>query len=97
MVTGRPTGHPVRVLKNALARQFMKKERAGASVEELEELGAGALNLAANEGDTKRGSFMSGQIAGLLSEEQSCKEIIEDLYIGAETLFAAKCKEAGNG
>ncbi len=97
MVTGRPTGHPVRVLKNALAREFMKKERAGASVEELEELGAGALNLAATEGDTKRGSFMSGQIAGLLSEEQSCKEIIQDLYIGAVELFAAKCKEADNG
>lgn len=97
LVTGRPTGHPVRVLKNALAREFIKRERAGCSVEELEELGAGALNLAANEGDTKRGSFMSGQIAGLLSEEQSCKEIIQDLYIGAEELFAAKCKAANNG
>lgn len=96
LVTGRPTGHPVRVLKNALAREFIKKERAGCSAEELETLGAGTLNLAANEGDIKRGSFMSGQIAGLLCEEQSCKEIIQDLYIGAEELFLTKCKETNH-
>ncbi|QRN85117.1 enoyl-[acyl-carrier-protein] reductase FabK [Clostridia bacterium] len=97
LVTGRPTGHPVRVLKNALAREFIKKERAGCTAQELEALGAGTLNLAAHEGDTKRGSFMSGQIAGLLCEEQSCKEIIQDLYIGAEELFLAKYKEVNHG
>ena len=42
-VTGRCTGHPVRVLRNKLSREFLKAEREGATPEELEALGTGAL------------------------------------------------------
>ncbi|MGL5868617.1 MAG: enoyl-[acyl-carrier-protein] reductase FabK [Clostridium chrysemydis] len=86
-VTGRATGHPVRVLKNKLSREFQKREKSGASVDELEELGKGTLPLAAVTGDIVNGSVMAGQIAGLVNKEESCKEIIEDLINGAKKVI----------
>lgn len=77
-VTGRSTGHPIRVIKNKLTREFMKLEKEGASVEELEELGRGCLSKAV-KGDVDFGSVMAGQISGLINKEQSCKEIIEEI------------------
>lgn len=86
-VTGRSTGHPVRVLKNKLAREYVKLEKANAPVEELEELGRGSLPKAAIEGDVMMGSVMAGQISGLINKEQTCSEIIEDLINGAKSLI----------
>lgn len=86
-VTGRPTGHPVRVLRNKLARTYLKLEKEGASIEELEKLGAGALKKAVVDGDIDNGSLMSGQIAGLINREQTCKEMIEELFSEAKELF----------
>lgn len=83
-VTGRPTGHPVRVLRNKLARTYMKMEKEGASLEELEKLGTGALKKAVVDGDVDNGSVMSGQIAGLINKEQTAKEIIDELFTGAD-------------
>ena len=76
-VTGRSTGHPVRVLRNKLAREFNKLEKEGAPVEDIEKLGEGALRKAAKDGDVDYGSVMAGQIAGLVNKEQTCKEIID--------------------
>ena len=83
-VTGRPTGHPVRVLRNKLARTYMKMEKEGASLEEFEKLGTGALKKAVVDGDVDNGSVMSGQIAGLINKEQTAKEIIDELFTGAD-------------
>jgi enoyl-[acyl-carrier protein] reductase II len=83
-VTGRPTGHPVRVLRNKLVRQFQILEKEGASAEKFEQLGRGALSRAVREGDVDNGSVMAGQIAGLVCKEQSCKEIIEEMFSEAE-------------
>lgn len=79
VVTGRPTGHPVRTLKNKLAKKFLKMEKEGASSEELEKLGAGALRLAVVEGDKDGGSFMAGQSAAMVREVKPCKEIVEEI------------------
>ncbi len=84
VVTGRPTGHPVRALKNKLSRQFQKLEKENAPVEELEALGRGCLQKAVKEGDIVMGSVVAGQIAGLVKKEQSCKEIIEEMFAEAE-------------
>ena len=86
-VTGRSTGHPVRVLKNKLAREFNKLEKEGAPVEDIEKLGEGALRKAAKDGDVDYGSVMAGQIAGLVNKEQTCKEIIDELVKEADSLF----------
>lgn len=86
MVTGRLTGHPVRVLRNKLSRKFKEMERDLTDFEEFERLGVGALRKAAKEGDIEMGSIMSGQIAGLIKKEQSCKEIIEEMFEEAKKL-----------
>lgn len=84
VVTGLITGHPVRVLRNKLTKEYLKVEKditsdAEPDFSRLEELGKGALRKAVVEGDKDKGSFMSGQIAGLVSKEQSCAEIIQEL------------------
>lgn len=86
-VTGRPTGHPVRVLRNKLTREYMKLEKQGVEAEELEKLGRGALARAVRDGDTDRGSVMAGQIAGLVKKEQSCMEIVEELFDEADKVI----------
>lgn len=87
IVTGRPTGHPVRVLKNKLARQFKELEEKASSLDEYEKLGVGALAKAVVEGDMDYGSVMAGQIAALVKREQSCKEIITEIFAEAEALL----------
>ncbi len=83
-VTGRATGHPVRVLRNRLTRQFQLLEKEGAAPEKFEELGRGALSKAARDGDIDNGSVMAGQIAGLVRKTQSCNEIIQEMFNEAE-------------
>ncbi|MBU5429627.1 enoyl-[acyl-carrier-protein] reductase FabK [Kineothrix sp. MSJ-39] len=78
-VTGRSTGHPIRALRNDMTKVYLQKEQEGASVEELELLASGALRRAVQEGDIHNGSLMSGQIAGLIKEEVSCKQLIDML------------------
>ena len=85
-VTGRSTGHPIRVIKNKLTREFIKLEKEGASVEQLEALGRGCLSKAV-KGDVDFGSVMAGQISGLINKEQSCKEIIEEIMRKASDRF----------
>ena len=67
VVTGRPTGHPVRILKNKLSRSFMQLDRTCASKDEYEKLGEGALARAVIEGDIDYGSIMAGQIAAIVT------------------------------
>lgn len=92
-VTGRTTGHPVRVLRNNMTREYLKKEKEGVSFEELEQLTLGSLRKAVLDGDKKSGSFMAGQVAGLISKEQTCKEIIEELTEEAEQIIKKKNME----
>ena len=82
VVTGRSTGHPVRVIGNKLTREYLELEKTGVSVDELEKLGAGKLHLATHKGDVDNGSVMIGQISGLLHEMKSVDEIIQDLVDG---------------
>jgi enoyl-[acyl-carrier protein] reductase II len=79
-VTGRSTGHPVRVLKNRMTREILSLERDGLSPEEFERRMAGTLRAAVKDGDVIRGSVMSGQIAGLVKREQAAAEIIEEIF-----------------
>ena len=86
-VTGRKTGHPVRVLKNKLVTQFKELEKNNATLEEMEQLGRGRLYKAAIEGDVDYGSVMTGQIAGIVNKEQSCEEIITEMFDEAEKIM----------
>ncbi len=95
VVTGKITGHPVRVIKNKLARKYEEMEEGGASAEELEKLGVGALKKAAIEGDVEWGSVMAGQIVGMLREEKSVREIMEEIIEGAKRLLSSHCQRFG--
>lgn len=88
IVTGKRLGHPVRVLKNNFSREFFRMEYdSSITNEQIEKFGAGALRMAAKEGDEKGGSFMAGQISGMLKEEKTARDIICDMVQQAETLL----------
>ncbi len=89
VVTGRRTGHPVRVIKNKLSRRFNELDLSMAPLEEYEKLGAGALARAVLEGDMDNGSIMAGQIAAIVDKEQSCKEIIDEIMTQTNNLLSA--------
>ena len=80
VVTGRSTGAPVRALKNKLTKEYEKLEKAGASAEEIEQLGVGGLRKATLEGDVEMGSLMAGQSAAMVKAIEPCADIIKDLF-----------------
>ena len=86
-VTGRSTGHPVRILRNQMVTEYLKLESEGATLDELEHLTLGALRKAVVDGDVKMGSVMAGQISGLVKEQRTCKQIIEDIMTEGEKLL----------
>lgn len=86
-VTGRTIGHPVRAIRNEMTRHYLELEKEGAPFEELEKLTLGGLRRAVVDGDVKTGSVMSGQIAGMVKDEKSCKEIIEQMMNEMEELL----------
>ena len=86
-VTGRTTGHPVRALRNQMTKEYIKKEQEGVPFEELERMTLGSLRKAVMDGDILNGTVMAGQIAGLVSKRQSCKEILQEIMTEAEKLL----------
>lgn len=94
VVTGRSTGHPVRGLRNKLTREFDQLEKNGATANQIEELGKGALQKAVIEGDVIRGAVMSGQIAGMITKEQTAQEIINELVTEVKELIASASDKA---
>ena len=80
IVTGRSTGAPVRVIKNKMAREYIRIANEGIELEKLEELTLGSLRKAVLHGDTDGGSLMAGQIAGLVAEVRPVKEILEAMF-----------------
>ena len=87
VVTGQSTGHPVRCLRNQMTKEYIKKEQEGVPFEELERMTLGSLRKAVMDGDILNGTVMAGQIAGLVSKSQSCKEILQEIMTEAEKLL----------
>lgn len=79
VVTGNYTGHPVRVIDNKFAKLILEKEAQGVPKEEIEQLGTGKLRLAVVDGDVDNGSVMAGQVASMVNETATTKEILEFL------------------
>lgn len=88
VTTGKKLGHPVRCLKTGFSRRYLAMENeSGIGKEELEAFGAGALRLAAKEGDEINGCFMAGQAAAMVTKEQPAAEIMEEMASQAENLL----------
>ena len=86
-------GAPCRQVKNRYTKKVNERERAGATFEEIEELTIGSLRRAAKEGDKENGSFMAGQIAGMVKELRPVEEIITTMFAEAETLLKGRAGE----
>ena len=79
IVTGRIGGAPVRVLKNPMAREYVKREKEGADKMELEKYTLGSLRRAVVDGDVKTGSLMAGQVSGMVKEILPARQILENM------------------
>ena len=90
IVTGKKLGHPVRTVRTPFSKNFAKMENDPAvTSEELLAFGAGSLRKAVKDGNLKGGSFMAGEIAGMINEKKSCKEIVENMANKCEELLKA--------
>ncbi|MBE6312497.1 MAG: enoyl-[acyl-carrier-protein] reductase FabK [Bacteroidales bacterium] len=89
IVTGKRLGHPVRSLKNHFSRQFAEMEKNNANTDEqIMAFGAGSLRKAAVDGNETDGSFMAGQIAGMVKKEEPAKAIVENMVKQAEEILS---------
>lgn len=86
-VTGRITGHPVRVLRSPLQRELAGAEYGPDGASACEKLGEGSLMRAVLHGDKERGSFMAGQCACMCDRIQPAADIVRELF-DAEQLKA---------
>lgn len=89
IVTGRIAGTPVRILKNRMAREYVRKEKEGVDKMELEVYTLGALRRAVFDGDVQNGSLMAGQVAGMVNEIYPVKYILEQLMQGCHERLRA--------
>lgn len=89
VVTGRASGHPVRSLKSPLSRELVKLEGhiETRTLEEIEQMTAGSLRKAVQDGNLEEGTFMSGQIAGMVNGDSDCKTIVETMVREAEAIL----------
>lgn len=88
IVTGRSTGHPVRTLKNKLAKEILSMEKEGANPLDIDQKGVGSLRMAVIDGDVDNGSFMAGQIASYIDDIKPCKQIIEDIMKESKSILS---------
>lgn len=93
IATGKRLGHPVRSIKTPFSRDYLKSEYdSNISDAQLEELGSGALRLAAIEGDSEKGCFLAGQISGMIKKEQPAAQMIEEIFEQAEAILRSADK-----
>lgn len=92
IVTGNLLGNRARVLKNKMAKSFVKnevnelqKEKPDAAA--IEKLESGTLRRAVQEGDKEGGAFMAGQISGLIKDEKPAADILSDIWAQATDLM----------
>ncbi|HIT31502.1 MAG TPA: nitronate monooxygenase [Candidatus Enterenecus stercoripullorum] len=92
VVTGRTTGAPVRVLKNKMSQSYLRLEKNSPPLEELERLTLGSLRRAVFDGDLDNGSFMAGQVAGMVHGIKPLRQIFEELMAGYESVRKEQCQ-----
>lgn len=91
VLTGTSVHDAVRGLENTLAKKVLKIEKdceGKEAAEKIQRLCAGSLRKAAVEGDTDReGSVLVGQNVGMLTCEESVREIMKSLICGLEQIL----------
>ena len=93
IVTGKKLGHPVRSIKTPFSRAYLKAEYdSSITDEELEAMGVGTVRMAAVEGNLEKGTFLSGQIAGMVNKAQPAAEMIREIFEEAEAILLGASK-----
>lgn len=87
IVTGKRLGHPVRSLKSPFSKRYFSAEYSSISDEELEQMAVGSLRAAVKDGDSEKGCFLAGQISGMVNREQTCAEILTELFEEADNVL----------
>ena len=88
MVTGKSLGDAVRALKTPFTKQFAKMEAdPSVSADEIRAFGTGSLRKAVFDGDLAGGSFLAGEVAGMIKRRESAADIVNDIIKGAEKLI----------
>ncbi|MCR4843932.1 MAG: nitronate monooxygenase [Bacteroidales bacterium] len=88
MVTGKSLGDAVRALKTPFTKQFAKMEAdPSVSADEIRAFGTGSLRKAVFDGDLAGGSFLAGEVAGMIRQRESAADIVNDIINGAEKLI----------
>ena len=89
MVTGKSLGDAVRSLKTPFAKQFARMEAdPSVSADEIRAFGTGSLRKAVFDGDLSGGSFLAGEVAGLIRKREPAAAIVNDIMDGAEKVLA---------
>ena len=90
IVTGKSMGDAVRCLKTPFSKKFFKMEYdPEVPKEEVLKFGAGSLRKAVFDGDSAGGSFLAGEVAGMITRRETAAEIVNDIITGAERLLSA--------
>ena len=90
MVTGKSMGDAVRCLKTPFSKKFFKMEYdPEVPKEEVLKFGTGSLRKAVFDGDNAGGSFLAGEVAGMITKRETVAQIVEDIIGGAERLLSA--------
>ena len=77
----------MRVLKNKMAREYLRMEKKDVPLEEMEQLTLGSLRKAVFDGDVDGGSFMAGQVAGMVHEIRPLRAIFQELYTQGQAVL----------
>ena len=89
IITGKSFGDAVRCLKTPFSKKFFKMEYDPAvSKEEVLAFGTGSMRKAVFEGDNSGGSYLAGEVAGMIKKKESAADIINDIVTVAEQLLS---------
>lgn len=95
IVTGREGGAPIRSIKTKFTRRLLKMENQQVDRAEFEKAAAGSLRKAVQDGNLDEGTFMAGQISGLVKAVEPAQAIVDRLMREGEELMKNLLSERG--
>ncbi len=87
VITDNLTGVRCRVLKNKFSQRLLDMKERNASPWEIMNYAEGRFKKAFDDGDLEEGSLACGQVAGMINDIPSCKELIERIVKQAQTVI----------
>ena len=95
IVTGREGGAPIRSIKTKFTRRLLKMENQNVDRVEFEKAAAGSLRKAVQDGNLDEGTFMAGQMSGLVKAVEPAQAIVDRLMREGEELMKNLFSERG--